>query len=156
MNLSDENLEKELAAFQPVQPNERLRQQISNSLDRPEITNTRPVLKIWPIIAFATAACLVLVFKISSPHSNSEAPETASERLIGASAKSATFQPVSAEQHLLEAFDEGVVLTVNDQPVRKLRYEFVDTVTMVNTNDGSLYTMEIPREEILLLPLTLL
>lgn len=156
MNLSDENLEKELAAFQPVQPNERLRQQISNSLDRPEITNTRPVLKIWPIIAFATVACLVLVFKISSPHSNSEAPETTSERLLGASAKSATFQPVSAEQHLLEAFDEGVVLTVNDQPVRKLRYEFVDTVTMVNTNDGSLYTMEIPREEILLLPLTLL
>lgn len=156
MNLSDEELEKELAALQPVQPNEPLKQKIAKNLDQPEIKKTRPVLKIWPIIAVATAACVLLALKLSSLQSTIVAPKVSSDTLPVPSPESVTFQSVKAEQHLLEAFDEGVVLTANNEPVRKLRYQFVDTVTMVNENDGSIFTMEIPREEILFVPLTLL
>mgnify|MGYP007101535671 CR=1 FL=1 len=156
MNLPDEELEKELAAFQPVQPNETLKQKIAIGLDQPEINKTRSILKIWPIIALATAACVLLAFKLSSPQSTIEAPKVASTEPSEPSPESANFQSFKAEQHLLEALDEGVVLTANNEPVRKLRYQFVDTVTMINEIDGSIFTMEIPREEILFVPLTLL
>jgi len=56
----------------------------------------------------------------------------------------------------LEAIDDGIVFTEGREPVRKLRYKFVDTLTVVDKNDGSVFTMEIPREEILFVPITLL
>ena len=68
----------------------------------------------------------------------------------------ADYEAVDAEQRLIEAIDDGVVLVIDNEPVRRLRYQFIDSVTMVNQTDGSVFTMEIPREETLFVPVTLL
>ena len=47
-------------------------------------------------------------------------------------------------------------MAVNNEPVRRLRYQFIDSVTMVDQTDGSVFTMEVPREETLFVSVTLL
>ena len=154
MNQSDEELENELAALVPTQPHEILAQRISEELEPSKIIASRPLIKLWPIVALASAACFLVTLKLLTPYSTSErAPKTLLANTI---AGPDSFQAIKAEQHLLDAIDEGVVLTANDELVRRLRYEFIDTVTMINQNDGSIFTVEIPREEILCVPVTLL
>lgn len=157
----DEEIEKELARLKPIVPSEALKAKIGSALEESNSSSAISLVRFRPIIALATAACLIFVFTISiSKTSNdidtgSAEPQTVSTQVSKAAHKN-SYVPLQAEQRLMEAFDEGIVFTEGHDPVRKLRYQFIDTLTMVDENDGSVFTMEIPREEILFVPVTML
>lgn len=161
MNLSEEELEKELAALKPAQPSQRLETKIEEQLNSSD-PSTGLLIRLWPVVAVAAAACLALVLVLRNQ--STETPKSVAEATVTADATASgispspfgDFQPIEAEQRLIEAIDDGVVLVVDDEPVRRLRYQFIDTVTMVNETDGSVFTMEIPREETLFVPVSLL
>jgi len=154
----DEEIEKELARLKPVAPSDALQAKIESALEETQPKDGLSFPRFWPMIALATAACLIFVFAISitrtSKEANSNIKETPAESFQPVASNS--FEPPKAEQRLLEAIDDGIVFTEGREPVRKLRYKFVDTLTVVDKNDGSVFTMEIPREEILFVPITLL
>ena len=161
MSISDEELEKELAALKPTEPSKRLESNIQKQLNADEAPSGS-LIRLWPLVAVAVAACLALVLILRN-----DTPEVTNDLAQnGVGEDSAThsstadpfadYEPVEAEQRLIEAIDDGVVLVIDNEPVRRLRYQFIDSVTMVNQTDGSVFTMEIPREETLFVPVTLL
>lgn len=62
------------------------------------------------------------------------------------------FKPVLAENNLLNRIDEGIVFLRNGLTARRYRYEFVDRVVWQNPVDGATVEMEVPREEVVLVP----
>ena len=159
MNLLDEDLEKELASLRPTAPSEVLKSNIGEELEEQPVVHSNKIIRLWPILAIAAAACLALVLDIS--RSNPETVEPLNVAQNDAPHPEPTdpfanYEAVDSEQRLVEAIDDGVVLVVNNEPVRRLRYQFIDSVTMVDQTDGSVFTMEIPREETLFVPVTLL
>jgi hypothetical protein len=161
MTLSDKDIEKELSSLKPLAPENAVRSRIDQNLLQPEAGKPEKIVRIWPFIVLASAACLALVFVLTIKD-NSFKAETSSAltptNTIHSSnvAAFANFEPVEAEKRLLQATDEGIFLSADNEPLRRLRYQFVDTVTMVNQVDGSVFKMEIHREEILFIPVTLL
>ncbi len=159
MNLSDEDLEKELASLRPAMPRRSLKSNIEERLKEKPVTNRSPFLRFWPIMAISAAACLMLILFLSrSIPESAEALRTAQSEpgLTEKSDPFANYEAVKAEQRLIEAIDDGVVMVVDNEPVRRLRYQFIDSVTMVDSTDGSVFTVEVPREETLFIPITLL
>ncbi|MDA0346938.1 MAG: hypothetical protein O3C43_11700 [Verrucomicrobia bacterium] len=156
-----EEIEKELGLLKPAAPSEALKTKIESALEEPQSTHTISLVRFWPGIALATAACLIFVFAISISRTSNDvdsgnaASRSESTQISQPVAKN-SYIPLEAEQRLMKAFDDGIVFTDGHDPVRKLRYQFIDTLTMLDKNDGSVFTMEIPREEILFVPVTLL
>lgn len=155
MNLSDQDFENELAAMKPVAPGNHFKKRIAVELEERGSSKRPTLVRLWPILPFA-AACLILVVALrdTAPSGETE-PEGAPVATTGKSPVD-SFEPVGAEQVLVRAVDEGVVTAGEDGPVRRFRYEFIDTVTLVDESDGSVFTMQAPREEILYVPVTLL
>jgi hypothetical protein len=153
----DEEIEKELGRLRPVAPSDALKAKLERALEEPPSTPFKSLYRLWPLIGLATAAGLIVV-AIFIPKTSDDLKSGSTVNLEEPSQDSAlnTFEPMRAEQRLMEAFDDGIVFTAGHDAVRKLRYQFVDTLTMVDNNDGSVFTMEIPREEILFVPVTLL
>jgi len=162
MNPELQQLETELKQLQPASPPPGLKDSIAARLEQPgnqsETSGTRRILPFAPIfIGMAASLALVLgihwyVQEPSAPpaHQANQAPETAT------ASASSIYEPIHAEQQLTDAFEDGVFLNDKNQPVRKYRYQFVDSVTLKNRNDGALYNMMVPREEIVLVPVSLL
>lgn len=64
----------------------------------------------------------------------------------------ARFQPGSAQTILYDILDEGIVWNDRDEPMRQFRYRFLETVSLTNPSDGSTLRMDIPREEVIRVP----
>ena len=65
MNLSDEDLEKELASLRPTAPSELLKSNIEEELEEQPETRSNKIVQLWPFLAIAAAACLALVLVLS-------------------------------------------------------------------------------------------
>jgi hypothetical protein len=63
-----------------------------------------------------------------------------------------TFTPVLAENNLQNRVDEGIVFLRNGLTARRYRYEFIDRVVWKNPTSGAVVEMEIPRDEVILVP----
>jgi hypothetical protein len=155
MNLSNEELEKELSKLKPKAPDQTLGNSIQARITE-SADNNKKTIRLWPVLAWTCAACIAVaaVFLVSkSAFDRNVTPVSSAQTDTD---PLSDFEAVGAEQRLVEAIDDGVMLTSENEPVRRLRYQFIDSVTLVNHSDGSLFTMEVPREEILFVPVTLL
>lgn len=63
-----------------------------------------------------------------------------------------SFKPVLAENNLKNRVDEGIVFLRNGLTARRYRYEFIDRIVWKNPSDGAVVEMEIPRDEVVLVP----
>jgi len=70
----------------------------------------------------------------------------------GARVDESDFKPVLAQNNLRDRVDEGIVFLKNGVTARKYRYEFVDKVVWRNPSDGAVIEMEVPRDEVVLIP----
>ena len=61
-------------------------------------------------------------------------------------------RPAALNSQFLEVLDEGVVAVVGEVPFRRVRYRLLDTYRWAATTDAVSMEMQVPREEILLLP----
>jgi len=120
---------------------------------------------LWagPLLA---AACLVLGFMLLWRPGPLERPGNAGKSLseagpengllVGGTPPDAPanpdYKPVKAENVLKSVSADGIVMGRDNQPMRRFRYEFIDTITWKNAQDGSSIRMSYPREEIVLVP----
>ena len=62
------------------------------------------------------------------------------------------FKQVLTENNLQSRIDEGIVFLKNGMTARRYRYQFVDRVVWENPADGAMVELEVPRDEIVLIP----
>lgn len=68
--------------------------------------------------------------------------------------KEDTFRPFEVENHLVDAADDGIIAMIGDVPFRRVRYQLIDSYTWKNDADGASIRMAVPREEILIIPVS--
>jgi len=160
MNPELEELEAELKMLQAQAPNAQLKQAIASSIQLEEQGQQKANKKLlfFKPLLLGVAASLALIFGLRFAEYEQAAtlPVEASQSNGSEIANNGHFDPVSSKQILTDAVEEGVFLNENNEPVRQFRYQFVDSVTLKNRNDGALYSMMVPREEVVLVPVSLL
>lgn len=113
----------------------------------------------WGAMALAATVLItfgILLFNgrlVLHPESETASPVVAGGS-GGADADPPTdrFEPVLAENNLNNRIDEGIVFLRNGLTARRYRYEFIDRVVWRNPVDGATVEMEIPRDEVILIP----
>jgi len=159
MNPLTDPFEEELRALQPAQPSLRLASRLAADLaagpapaarrDRAARLRQASLWLSWGVAAAMTVAYLTQ----APPPAPPAAPEAVSPPRPTAATPAARFAPVSATNTLLGALDEGVVFLEDGRPARKVRYEFVDTLDLLSTDDSrAAIQVTTPREEIRLEP----
>ena len=105
---------------------------------------------IWG--GMAAAAALFLGVGVAFWTGSLSLPQEEPPTARGTVAADEGFRPVHAENRLQNKVDEGIVFLQNGLPARQYRFEFVDRVVWENPRDGSKMEMEVPREEVVLVP----
>lgn len=55
---------------------------------------------------------------------------------------------------LTDVRDEGIVMSIGNIPMKRLRYEFIDTYTWATSQGSGQLRMEVPREDFVLVPVS--
>lgn len=159
----DKQFEEQLRGARPVPPRAQLRERIERSLTKEERKRNLARLKIftgWGGLAAAAAALItfgILLFNGRlglEPDSRNLEEADVSPLTVDTTAEADpdAFRPVLAENNLKGRIDEGIVFLDNGLTARRYRYEFVDRVVWRNPADGAVVEMEIPRDEVVLIP----
>jgi hypothetical protein len=153
--------ESELKRIRPSRPSQQVSQDIDQAIRKSE-ERTRVIRwkgwSIWGGLAVAASILVAFGFSLLNPQMDSmESTLTGeSEPLVvngsGAQVDESDFKPVLAQNNLRDRVDEGIVFLKNGMTARKYRYEFVDKVVWRNPADGAVIEMEVPRDEVVLIP----
>jgi hypothetical protein len=136
-------LEAELARLRPVAPSAVLHATIGRRL-----TRRRRVPRVaWLALPLAAAAALTLVLNVRRIAAPATVPASAQ-------APVAAFDPVTAENVLVDSLDEGVVTLTDGTPARRVRQLYVDTITWRNPRTQASLRWTLPREEVRVLPIS--
>jgi hypothetical protein len=165
MNLEEKShFEEQLRQFKPARVNPELAIRIQEGLKRGSRAERRRRLAsivTWGSVALAASILITFGFllfngrlglgedKVNTPAAEPIAlesePAPVEENLD-------TFKPVLAENNLQNRVDEGIVFLRNGLTARRYRYEFLDRVVWKNPANGAIVEMEIPRDEVILVP----
>lgn len=159
----DKQFEKQLRESRPMAASAELRDRVGQAIaarERKQNLARWRVISGWGGLAVAAAALItfgILLFNGRLEVATQSQPEAedASPPLTVSNTPSAdpdAFEPVLAENNLKGRIDEGIVFLDNGLTARRYRYEFVDRVVWRNPADGAVVEMEIPRDEVVLIP----
>lgn len=156
MNKDLTPFEKKLKSLQPQPLSKELESRIMGNILAEKASKTR---YYRPIIGALVAAAILLMgvglwFINVKSNPSPKSPLMAYEgvAVLDSFAGGAELQPIHAKNTLLGRVDEGVIFLNNGISARRYRYQFIDTVTWEDPADGARISMEIPREEIVLVP----
>jgi hypothetical protein len=165
MNESD--LEKELRSLLPTKPSAQLAERIAAELKQPPARVNEPAagllvrrpkkalfMRPWSILLAGAAAVVIGFFAVAlwlKPGSTSIAskPETA----VTAVALNET--PDESVDELIGAQDEGLVYGEGEEPQRQVRMVYLERHTWTNPQTGAVVEFEVPREDIVLMPVAM-
>lgn len=172
MNESD--LENELRALRPIAPSANLEDRISDALHESALVLVSPrTLRAptagviarpappgffaqwlrglgWAVAGAAAAVALLLYFqKDAAPQTPSVAESTA----VKDDAES--FLPAESERELVDADDSGVLYVEGEEPLRQIRYRSVERYAWTNPETGARVEVEVPREDVVLMPVAM-
>ncbi|HKJ91326.1 MAG TPA: hypothetical protein VJ960_09365 [Oceanipulchritudo sp.] len=159
----DRSLEERLGTVQPRPVNPALKDAVRASLRRRERQVRLRKIRSgfgWTIMAAAAMLLISFGFLLFNGRLALLPRETDSD---GGAVTAGTghadpkserdmFNPVLAENNLQSRTDEGIVFLRNGLTARRYRYEFVDRVVWRNPTSGAVVEMEVPREEVILVP----
>lgn len=153
--------EAELKSIRPGRPSQQVLQEIERGIRKSEERNRVIRWKNWSVwggLAVAASVLLAFGFSLLNPQMDpvESTPAGDPEPLVvngsGARVDESDFKPVLAQNNLRDRVDEGIVFLKNGVTARKYRYEFVDKVVWRNPSDGAVIEMEVPRDEVVLIP----
>ena len=157
----DRAFEKQLKQIKPRELDEFLVERIGTAIKESETTSVR---RRWNAYlawgGLVTAASIMIVAGLSFFHGGVDiVPESVGdladaqpiESRESISGKNA-FQPILAQNNLKDRVDEGIVFLGDGLTARKYRYEFIDRVVWKNPSNGAFVEMEVPRDEVVLIP----
>lgn len=176
MNLNDSELEERLRELTPVAPSAALAEAIARDLPpRAQSLAVRvPTAAIlarparaprkFPALlgglgwACAGACAAVAVIFATTDRAADETQSTAVARTVepaAASAPAPGFDFAESSAEVLAAEDEGIVYSDDDAPVRQVRYSSIERHVWTDASTGARMEIEIPREDIRLMPVAM-
>lgn len=160
----DKDFEQQLKQVQPVHVNELLLKRIEAAISESKVKEDKrrwADYTVWGGLVAAASIMIIAGLTLFNrlPDSALESPFKAADGIVqldqivdGDSVKQQSFEPVFAQNRLRERIDEGIVFLEGGLTARKYRYEFIDKVVWRNPNNGALVEMEVPRDEVFLVP----
>jgi hypothetical protein len=140
-----ESFEAELKRLQPVAPSHDLERRVKR-----ELATTRGTSRAWWLAAATLPIAAAAALMISSPR-HTTMPD--GDKAIATTPRTNdVLKPVTAENVLYAASDEGLVTLADGTPARRERLEFVDTITWQNPRTHASLTWRLPREEVRVVP----
>ncbi len=138
-----ENLAAELTRLRPVAPTPALVARIERGLAAAPVRLPQAHIHwLWP--AAAAVAALLLQFV---------PPAGREMHLLGSfAAGDAPLKPITAENLLVAARDEGLVTLDDGTTARRERLHYVDTIVWKNPRTHASLTWSVPREEVRVVP----
>lgn len=165
MNESD--LEKELRSLLPKGPSPQLAERIAAELNSPAPAVPQPAagvisrpakpgygffLKRGVLFALAGCALLAVAFwGLSGPQSEKPSVKPGQSAAVAALRET----PDESVDELIGAIDEGLVYDEGNEPQRQVRVEYLERHTWTNPQTGAVIEFEVPREDIVLMPVAM-
>jgi len=168
MNMNESEFEKELRALSPALPTAALEERIGTELRSTAPLTVLPSLAVrahaagvverrghpWLGLlrglgwAAAGAAAAVLVLNSREP---SAAP-IAGAPVVDVALRE---EPDASSEEFVEAADDGVVFNADAAPERQMRLTYFERHTWTNPATGAVIEFEIPREDIVRMPVAM-
>jgi hypothetical protein len=152
-------LEAELKRLRPIAPSKalvaRVRQELAGQSPAPAHFRLH---WLWATLLPAAAMVAIVVALFSQkPDLSAGRPKATPDASPTAggteSTREAPFKPVSAENVLVAASDEGLVTLEDGTPARRERRHYVDTIMWKNPRTNASLTWTVPREEVRVVPI---
>jgi len=181
--MNDSELEDQLRTLSPVAPSPELAARIERELKaRPAVVAAgvmaRPAqpLPIWKWLrdlgwAGAGAAAALAAVAFFSPAEktapSASGPSNAKVAVVEPAASAPTmaapaaatdeqaFEPTEASRELVSVKDSDQVLDTENGPVREVRYVYRERLAWAHPGTGARLEIEVPREDVYLLPVSL-
>lgn len=156
--------EERLRSIRPSKVDPRMKNRIAAALAKRQRARRLARLRSgigWAGMAIAASLLITFGFLLFngrlsiSPISEEQTAESAGPDLDSTMPDRSgddAFKPVFAENNLTNRIDEGIVFLRNGLTARRYRYEFIDRVVWENPSNGAVVEMEIPRDEVILVP----
>jgi hypothetical protein len=172
MNTNEPDLEKELRALRPITPSASLERRIAADLAIREIAVFEPRTMAvatsgvlvrkearapflpwlrglgWALTGATAAVALVWLW----PGSREAQPESAQ---TVANTGSELFLPAESERELLDAEQSEILLAEGEEPVRQFRFRSIERYAWIEPDTGARVEVEVPREDVMLMPVAM-
>lgn len=142
-----QELETELRTLVPLAPSSRLQAALEHELS----SRRGHVRYVWWALPIAAALALAASQWSTDPAAGRSG---ATDATSAAQAQTKVFQPVAAENVLLDSEEEGLLTLADGTPARQLRLSYVDTITWKNPATHASLKWTLPREEIRVVPVS--
>ncbi len=166
MNESD--FENELRKLRPTTPSNRLEEQIARDLAATTTApdphsyprsgtisrkKESPIMRLLSGLGWACGGAAVAVLVTTTMYSTPPSPQagTQTERAIEVEN---VFEPAESSRELLATEDSGVIYTEEEEPTRVVRYNSMERYVWANPTTGARIEVEVPREDVVLLPVS--
>ena len=177
--MNDSDFEDQLRALSPAAPSADLAERIGRQLAAtPLSARTAGVLPRpartapgfgwlrnlgWAIAGAAATFAAMLTFS-SAPRNEAASAETSFNAPVVAATQVAeekpaeeeqAFEPTESSRELIAVDDSKELLETEDGPVREVRYTYLERLAWAHPGTGARLEVEVPREDVYLLPVSL-
>ena len=168
--MNEFDFENELRALAPAGPSAELGERIARDLqaargglragviapDRPRNLLARIFPPVGWIVTGATAALLAVTafraHEVTTSGSKNPSPEIVS---MSAETKPADLGEIETSRELVTATEEDLLLDPDEEPARRVRFTFIERHAWTDPETGDRVEVEIPREDVLLVPVAM-
>ncbi len=168
MNESD--LENELRALRPAEPSPALRDRIADDLQGVQVLPRAGVIAAvppqswlarffpplgWIVTGAAAAWIATMAFRTADVTTT---PEVATGQSVAAATPEVSSAPlgeVETSRELVTATEEELLLDADQEPARRMRLTFIERHVWTDPDTGDHVEIEVPREDILLVPVAM-
>jgi hypothetical protein len=162
--MNDSELETQLRALHPSTPSTGLAARIGRELEAlPRLCPTAGVVPRSPRTALGlhwlrnlgwagAGAAAMLAGVLSFPPAEKTAAHPVSAPSV---AEEQAYEPAGASRELLSVKDSDDLIETEDGPVREVRYTYLERLAWAHPATGARLEIELPREDVYLLPVSL-
>lgn len=166
--MNESEFEKNLAALHPTAPSPKLAERIREELAKPAPVGTGPragllgrpmhkglILRMvrdfgWACAGAATAFAMIAI----AHHWQAPIPQSV-EPTAASMTRDDAFEHAETIRELVSTEDSSELLETEEGPVRQIRYSYLERHAWANPRTGARVELEVPREDVFLLPVSM-
>ena len=160
MNTNESEFEEELRALRPVTPTTALGDRIAREMSVHAVGTTEADVPRWPWqrvltgLGWAVAGAAATIAALAATDSFHQRSVPGPAPAIAKTANS-EFEPVGVTRELIAAEDGGFVYDDMQEPTRLVRYTTLERHTWTDSSTGAQLQVEVPREDMILMPVAM-
>ena len=160
MNTNESDFERELRALRPAAPSPALGDRITREMSAHAAATTKadvarsPWGRLFSGLGWAVAGAAATIAALAATDTFHTRSIPALPKTVDNAAKS-DFEPVGVTRELIAAEDGGFVSDDTQEPTRLVRYTTLERHTWTDPATGAQLQVEVPREDMILMPVAM-